>query len=291
MIRFGNVNEEVYVYRYIAERTFDAYLYQMLENKQRITSQVMTSKIPSRVIEDVDTEVLSYAECKAIATGDPRIMEYCTLNSEINMLNLLKSDYLNQKSELEDKIEKSFPEEIKHLEKKAELFEKDIEKYKADCNKGMELKGILYADKSKAAKALWNVMADIHSISPILIGCYCGFALSVSYDAFTDIYMAHLSGAQGYAVTLGDDARGNITRIDNFLDSLPNKLSDCKNQLNSNKNQLKTALEEVKKPFDREEELQNKKKRFQQLQIDLKLDDRKYTDFDKNKSNRHHDDR
>lgn len=292
MVRFGNLNKEVYIFRYITERTFDAYMYQMLENKQRITAQIMTSKAPSRVIEDADTEVLSYAECKAIATGDPRIMEYCTLQTEINMLNLLKNDYLNQKYELEDKVLKYYPSQISSLEQRLTAFQKDVEHIKNSRNAGCELKGILYADKMDAGKALMNVIKTINSESPVLVGSYCGFSLSLSFDAFSDTCYAHLSHSQGYKVTMGEDIRGNITRLDNFLGGLPDKLENCRNQLQDAKRQLETAAAEAEKPFEKEEELKNKMTRFQQLKVDLKIDERKYKDFDsKDKSDRSHDER
>lgn len=292
MVRFGNLNKEVYIFRYITERTFDAYMYQMLENKQRITAQIMTSKAPSRVIEDADTEVLSYAECKAIATGDPRIMEYCTLQTEINMLNLLKNDYLNQKYELEDKVLKYYPSQISSLEQRLTAFQKDVEHIKNSRNAGCELKGILYADKMDAGKALMSVIKTINSESPVLVGSYCGFSLSLSFDAFSDTCYAHLSHSQGYKVTMGEDIRGNITRLDNFLGGLPDKLENCRNQLQDAKRQLETAAAEAEKPFEKEEELKNKMTRFQQLKVDLKIDERKYKDFDsKDKSDRSHDER
>lgn len=292
MVRFGNLNKEVYIFRYITERTFDAYMYQMLENKQRITAQIMTSKAPSRVIEDADTEVLSYAECKAIATGDSRIMEYCTLQTEINMLNLLKNDYLNQKYELEDKVLKYYPSQISSLEQRVSAYQKDVEHIKSSRNAGCELKGILYADKMDAGKALMSVIKTINSESPVLVGSYCGFSLSLSFDAFSDTYYAHLSHSQGYKVTMGEDIRGNITRLDNFLGGLPDKLENCRNQLQDAKRQLETAAAEAEKPFEKEEELKNKMTRFQQLKVDLKIDERKYKDFDsKDKSDRSHDER
>lgn len=292
MVRFGNLNKEVYIFRYITERTFDAYMYQMLENKQRITAQIMTSKAPSRVIEDADTEVLSYAECKAIATGDPRIMEYCTLQTEINMLNLLKNDYLNQKYELEDKVLKYYPSQISSLEQRVSAYQKDVEHIKNSRNAGCELKGILYADKMDAGKALMGVIKTVNSESPVLVGSYCGFSLSLSFDAFSDTCYAHLSHSQGYKVTMGEDIRGNITRLDNFLGGLPDKLENCRNQLQDAKRQLETAAAEANKPFEKEEELKNKMTRFQQLKVDLKIDERKYKDFDsKDKSDRSHDER
>lgn len=292
MVRFGNLNKEVYIFRYITERTFDAYMYQMLENKQRITAQIMTSKAPSRIIEDADTEVLSYAECKAIATGDPRIMEYCTLQTEINMLNLLKNDYLNQKYELEDKVLKYYPSQISSLEQRVFAFQKDVEHIKNSRNAGCELKGILYADKMDADKALMSVIKTINSESPVLVGSYCGFSLSLSFDVFSDTCYAHLSHSQGYKVTMGEDIRGNITRLDNFLGGLPDKLENCRNQLQDAKRQLETAAAEANKPFEKEEELKNKMTRFQQLKVDLKIDERKYKDFDsKEKSDRSYDER
>ena len=292
MVRFGNVNKEVYIFRYITERTFDAYMYQMLENKQRITAQIMTSKAPSRVIEDADTEVLSYAECKAIATGDPRIMEYCTLQTEINMLNLLKNDYLNQKYELEDKVLKYYPSQISNLEQRLTAYQNDVEHIKSSRNAGCELKGVLYADKMDAGKALMNVIKTINSESPVLVGSYCGFSLSLSFDAFSDTCYAHLSHSQGYKVTMGEDIRGNITRLDNFLGGLPDKLENCRNQLQDAKRQLETAAAEAEKPFEKEEELKSKMARFQQLKVDLKIDERKFKDFDsKDKSDRSHDER
>lgn len=292
MVRFGNLNKEVYIFRYITERTFDAYMYQMLENKQRITAQIMTSKAPSRVIEDADTEVLSYAECKAIATGDTRIMEYCTLQTEINMLNLLKNDYLNQKYELEDKVLKYYPSQISSLEQRLTAYQKDVEHIKNSRNAGCELKGILYADKMDAGKALMSVIKTINSESPVLVGSYCGFSLSLSFDAFSDTCYAHLSHSQGYKVTMGEDIRGNITRLDNFLGGLPDKLENCRNQLQDAKRQLETAAAEAEKPFEKEEELKNKMTRFQQLKVDLKIDERKYKDFDsKEKSDRSYDER
>ena len=267
-------------------------MYQMLENKQRITAQIMTSKAPSRIIEDADTEVLSYAECKAIATGDPRIMEYCTLQTEINMLNLLKNDYLNQKYELEDKVLKYYPSQISSLEQRVFAFQKDVEHIKNSRNAGCELKGILYADKMDAGKALMSVIKTINSESPVLVGSYCGFSLSLSFDAFSDTYYAHLSHSQGYKVTMGEDIRGNITRLDNFLGGLPDKLENCRNQLQDAKRQLETAAAEANKPFEKEEELKNKMTRFQQLKVDLKIDERKYKDFDsKEKSDRSYDER
>ena len=283
MVRFGNLNKEVYIFRYITERTFDAYMYQMLENKQRITAQIMTSKAPSRIIEDADTEVLSYAECKAIATGDPRIMEYCTLQTEINMLNLLKNDYLNQKYELEDKVLKYYPSQISSLEQRVFAFQKDVEHIKNSRN------GILYADKMDAGKALMSVIKTINSESPVLVGSYCGFSLSLSFDAFSDTYYAHLSHSQGYKVTMGEDIRGNCSYPECRLLSAA---ENCRNQLQDAKRQLETAAAEANKPFEKEEELKNKMTRFQQLKVDLKIDERKYKDFDsKEKSDRSYDER
>lgn len=219
-------------------------------------------------------------------------MEYCTLQTEINMLNLLKNDYINQKYELEDKVLKYYPSQISSLEQRLTAFQKDVEHIKNSRNAGCELKGILYDDKMDAGKALMSVIKTINSESPVLVGSYCGFSLSLSIDVFSDTCYAHLSHSQGYKVTMGEDIRGNITRLDNFLGGLPDKLENCRNQLQDAKRQLETAAAEANKPFEKEEELKNKMTRFQQLKVDLKIDERKYKDFDsKDKSDRSYDER
>lgn len=284
MVRFGNENDTVYMYRYITERTFDAYMYQMLENKQKIISQVMTSKTPARVIEDNDTEVLSYAECKAIATGDPRIMEYCTLTTEISQLEILKGEYINQKFQLEDQIIKYFPQEIKRLEQEVLLYGKDLRHLREHGQEPLNLKSRLYADKNDSGKALLSVMKDIRSSNPVFVGSYRGFLLYICYDQFTNAYQAQLMNKQTYTVQLGDDARGNITRIDNMLDKIPEFLDRCRRKLEDTKKQLENAKAEAKQPFDREIELKEKIQKMRKLKIDLKIDDTECQDTEeKNK--------
>lgn len=278
IVRQGNQNEDVYIYRYITKGTFDSYLYQTIEKKQTFISQVFTSKTPQRTMEEVDETVLNYAEIKAIACGDERIMERCNLEVEVNRLQTLKSSYLNQKYELQDRIVKYYPHAIQKQAQRIDHLEKDIQRRNqfpvSEEFSGMKIQGRMVMDKAEAGKQLLETGRSIMSSKPVKIGEYRGFDLYCSFDSFMIEYKLSLTGAENHTITLGNDKFGNITRLNNALSNMDKELEEAKIELQTLKRQFEIAKEEVDKPFEQEESLQQKEKRLHQLTMELRLDSR-----------------
>lgn len=279
-IRQGNKNELVYIYRYVTESTFDAYLYQTIEKKQQFISQVLTGKTPQRTMHEIDDAVLSFAEIKAIACGDPKIMERCNLELEVNKLNVLKASYKNQMFELQDTILKVLPKQIADNEEKIECLKEDIQHRDEHpipddgSFTGMVLDGVNYQDKAEAGNMLLELCKRNTSSTPIVIGQYRSFHMSVFFSQLTAEYVLVIEHRWKHSVVLGTDKVGNITRINNALNGINNELEDTKQKLFSLKTQLKSSKEEVERPFEREDELQEKTKRLAKLTIELKLDEK-----------------
>lgn len=276
IVRQGNQNEDVYIYRYITKGTFDSYLYQTIEKKPTFISQVFTSKTPQRTMEEVDETVLNYAEIKAIACGDERIMERCNLEVEVNRLQALKSSYLNQKYELQDRIVKYYPHAIQKQEQRIDHLEKDIQQRNqfpvSEEFSGMKIQGRMIMDKVEVGKQLLETGRSIMLAKPVRIGEYRGFDLYCSFDSFMIEYKLSLAGAENHTITLGNDKFGNITRLNNALSNMDKELEEAKIELQTLKQQFEIAKEEVDKPFEREESLQQKEKRLHQLTMELRLD-------------------
>ena len=270
-IRQGNKNPEVDVIRYVTEGTFDAYMYQMIENKQKFISQVMTSKSPARSMEDVDMAALSYAEIKALASGNPAIKEKMDLEVEVSKLQLLKQTFLSQKYGLENKIRSSYPEEIKEMVCKIMCYEKDIALEKEntpalrDSFPPMQILGTAYTEKKEAGGALIEACRAMASPDDIQIGNYRGFSMGLFFEGFSKQYQVILGGSQRYTVALGSDILGNITRIDNAIAGLPDKQEQCRAKLENIKVQYENAKQEVQKTFAKEEELREKSARLEEL--------------------------
>ena len=280
IVRQGNQNPEVEIFRYVTEGTFDSYLYQLVENKQKFIAQIMTSKAPVRAAEDVDETALSYAEIKALATGNPLIIEKSNLEMEVGKLNLLKSSHMSQQFDLEDKILKYFPQEIKKLRERVTGYEKDMatlqENTPQDKEKfsPMEIMGITYTEKADAGKAIIGACQLIQNEGPKEIGSYRGFKMELSYSILSSEFRIDLKGALSHGAALGSDIYGNITRIDNLLASLENKCETVKQTLESTIQQRETAKAELGKPFAMETELKEKNKRLAELNALLNLDDK-----------------
>ena len=280
IIRQGNSNPDVDIYRYVTEQTFDAYLYQLVEGKQKFASQIMTSKSPVRSAEDIDETALSYAEIKMLATGNPYIKEKMDLDIQVQKLKLLKSNFLSEKYALEDKIIKYYPQRITALENRIEGLKQDVETAKQhpkptdDRFVGMEVKGVFYSEKADAGKAIIEVCKQMNSPDPIPLGKYRGFETELLFNTAERNYEVRLKGATSRNVTLGDDAHGNIIRLDNGIDRFAESLSLAENDLENTKNQLETAKKEVQKPFIQEEELKTKLARLDELNILLNMDKR-----------------
>lgn len=283
VIRQGNQNSEAHIYRYVTENTFDAYLYQTLENKQRFISQIMTSKSPVRSAGDIDEAALSYAEVKALATGNPYIKEKMDLDIQVSKLKLLKANHLSQRYALEDRLLKLLPQQIKSTEERIVGYEQDValfmrtqapEKDDESRFPGMTIKDYSYSERASAGAALLDVCKGMTSPDPQEMGAYLGFSLWLSFDSFSKDYKATLRGALGHTVTLGSDAGGNITRINNTLSDLPNKLLYYRDQLATLKQQVETAKEQLETPFKQEQELQGKSARLAELNALLNMDKR-----------------
>ncbi len=277
IIRQGNNNPEVDIYRYVTEGTFDAYLYQLIEGKQKFASQIMTSKSPVRSADDIDETALSYAEIKMLATGNPMIKEKMDLDTQVQKLKLLKSNFLSERYALEDRILKEYPSEISDLETKVTSLEHDVSialdhPKEKDKYPGMEIKGTFYDEKADAGEALLDACKDIKEASFVPIGHYRGFELQLGFDASERSFTANIRGEASHPVLLGDDLYGNLTRIDNTVEKLGGSLEVMKNKLEETEKQFENAKEEVKKPFEREEELNKKSKRLNELNIELNLD-------------------
>ena len=280
IIRQGNSNPDVDIYRYVTEQTFDAYLYQLVEGKQKFASQIMTSKSPVRSAEDIDETALSYAEIKMLATGNPYIKEKMDLDIQVQKLKLLKSNFLSEKYALEDKIIKYYPQRITALENRIEGLKQDVETAKQHPNPtddrfvGMEVKGVFYSEKADAGKAIIEACKQMNSPDPIPLGKYRGFETELLFNTAERNYEVRLKGATSRNVPLGDDAYGNIIRLDNGIERFAESLSLAENDLENTKNQLETAKKEVQKPFIQEEELKTKLARLDELNILLNMDKR-----------------
>ena len=280
IIRQGNSNPDVDIYRYVTEQTFDAYLYQLVEGKQKFASQIMTSKSPVRSAEDIDETALSYAEIKMLATGNPYIKEKMDLDIQVQKLKLLKSNFLSEKYALEDKIIKYYPQRITALENRIEGLKQDVETAKQhpkptdDRFVGMEVKGVFYSEKADAGKAIIEACKQMNSPDPIPLGKYRGFETELLFNTAERNYEVRLKGATSRNVPLGDDAHGNIIRLDNGIERFAENLSLAENDLENTKNQLETAKKEVQKPFIGEEELKTKLARLDELNILLNMDKR-----------------
>ena len=277
IVRQGNENPKVEIYRYVTEQTFDAYLYQLVEGKQKFASQIMTSKSPARSADDIDETALSYAEIKMLATGNPLIKEKMDLDLKVNELKVLKSAYLSQKFNLEDAILKTYPAQIAKYNSQISGLEKDIqtakEHPKTDTFCGMTVLGVPYFEKSKAGLAIINASKTINSSADTInLGEYRGFKTEICFDSFSRIYRFILKGKISHSVDLGTDVNGNIVRIDNAIKDMPSRLAMCKTELENTILQLENAKAEVEKPFVFEDELKQKSTRLDELNTQLNLD-------------------
>ena len=277
LVRQGNQNPEVEIFRYVTEGTFDAYLYQLVENKQKFIAQIMTSKAPVRVADDVDETALSYSEIKALATGNPLIIEKCNLDMEVGKLNMLKASYLSQKYALEDMVLKKYPEAITRLTERIAGYEQDVQ-IAADHPKPQEgFVGITildqpYADKEAAGKAILDVCTKMTGSDAVFLGQYRGFSLVLSYDGPSNEYRMTMKGTLSHTAVLGADVFGNLTRMDNVIDGLSGKLEAVRAELADTQVQLENARTELVAPFAREAELAEKTARLKELNILLNMD-------------------
>ena len=279
IIRQGNRNKEVHIYRYVTESTFDAYLWQTVENKQKFISQIMTSKSPVRSCEDVDETALSYAEIKALCAGDERIKEKMDLDVDVARLKLMKASHQSQQYKLEDSLLKKFPEEIEKSKGFISGLEADMKTLAAhphpeDGFAGMTVRNDYLTDKDNAGAALLEAFKDVRGMEPVPIGTYRGFQMSLTLEDFGKDYVLTLKGQMTHRVTLGKDARGNLTRIDNVLNAMPDRLQNVRNTLDALTAQMEAAKAELGKPFPQEEELRVKSARLAELNAELNIDER-----------------
>ena len=279
IIRQGNKNPEVDIYRYVTEGTFDAYLYQLVENKQRFISQIMTSKTPVRFAEDIDETALSYAEIKALAAGNPDIIEKTELDTQVAKLKLLKQNYLSEKYELEDKVIKYYPNEIKRLENRIEDMKEDIEVFNNNNTpdnsfEKMNIKGTDFTERKEAGEKIIEICKSMTNPEPLEIGEYKGFKIILSFDTMDRKFYASMKNNLSYKTELGSDPSGNITRIDNVLNGIETRLSSIENNLEDTKKNYESAKKEIEKPFPQEEELKTKSKRLDELNIKLNLNNK-----------------
>lgn len=278
IVRQGNENPQVDIYRYVTEQTFDAYLYQLVEGKQKFASQIMTSKSPVRSAEDIDETALSYAEIKMIATGNPYIKEKMDLDIQVQKLKMLKSNFLSEKYGLEDKVIKFYPQQIAYLKSRVEGLTKDVETAKLHPKPideqplGMTVSGVSYSEKAEAGQAIINACKSMNSPDAIPLGEYRGFQMELYFDTVQRNYVVKLKGETSRDVPLGDDSHGNIVRIDNGIERFEETLADTKNSLENTEKQFETAKQEIEKPFAKEEELRAKTARLDELNILLNMD-------------------
>lgn len=274
--RQGNQNKEVYIYRYVTEKTFDAYLYQIVENKQKFISQIMTSKTPLRTAEDIDEVALSYAEIKALAAGNPLIIEKTDLDAQVSKLQLLKQSHLSEIYDLEDRVRKTYPNQIKGLENTISGYEKDI--VVRDNNKKdifeMTINGIKYNERAEAGEKIVEECRKMRSPNPVEIGEFCGFKIEISFNSFSREFIVDLKSNLSHPTLLGESNSGNVIRIENLLSNLETKLEGKKTELENVKIQYENAKNEIKRPFPREEELQEKTKRLNELNVLLNLNEK-----------------
>ena len=278
IVRQGNENPKVDIYRYVTEQTFDAYLYQLVEGKQKFASQIMTSKSPVRSAEDIDETALSYAEIKMLATGNPYIKEKMDLDIQVQKLKMLKSNFLSEKYGLEDKVIKFYPQQIAYLKSRVEGLTKDVKTAKLHPKPideqplEMMVSGVSYSEKVEAGQAIINACKSMNSPDAIPLGKYRGFQMELYFDTVQRNYVVKLKGETSRDVPLGDDSHGNIVRIDNGIERFEETLADTKNSLENTEKQFETAKQEIEKPFAKEEELRAKTARLDELNILLNMD-------------------
>lgn len=273
------------IYRYVTEGTFDAYLYQLVENKQKFIAQIMTSKAPMRIADDVDETALSYSEIKALATGNPLIIEKCNLDMEVGKLNMLKASYLSQKYALEEMVLRKYPEAITRLTERIAGYEQDVQLVSdhpkpADGFAGITILDKAYADKEAAGKAILDVCTKMTGSDAVFLGQYRGFSLTLSYDGTRNEYRMTMKGTLSHTAVLGADVFGNLTRMDNVIDSLAAKLEGVRSELAETQTQLENARTELAAPFAREAELVEKTNRLKELNILLNMDEKDKTLMD-----------
>ena len=278
IVRQGNENPQVDIYRYVTEQTFDAYLYQLVEGKQKFASQIMTSKSPVRSAEDIDETALSYAEIKMLATGNPYIKEKMDLDIQVQKLKMLKSNFLSEKYGLEDKVIKFYPQQIAYLKSRVEGLTKDVKTAKLhpkpidEQTLGMTVSGVSYSEKAEAGQAIINACKSMNSPDAIPLGEYRGFQMELYFDTVQRNYVVKLKGETSRDVPLGDDSHGNIVRIDNGIERFEETLADTKNSLENTEKQFETAKQEIEKQIAKEEELKAKTARLDELNILLNMD-------------------
>ena len=279
-VRQGNQNKQVHIYTYVTEKTFDAYLFQMLERKQKFISQIMTSKTPDRTADDIDETALSYGEIKALATGNKYILEKTQLDSEVAKLKIVRQSYQSQIYDLEDKIARSYPNQIKEIQGKVEALEADAKQLEdntipnQDGFLQMQNNGIEYANKEQAGKAILEICKSKTNPDNEEIGKYRGFRLELGFNSVEKQFTLTMKNKYSYSIFLGSDTFGNITRINNALEAIKDKIPDEKLRIENIEKQLETAKMEVKKPFPQEEQLKEKMKKLEELNILLKLDEK-----------------
>lgn len=282
MIRQGNENKKVYVYSYVTEKTFDSYMYQLVEQKQKFISQIMTSKTPARTMEDIDDKALTYGEIKALATGNPKILEKTSLDTDVAKLKLLKQEFMNQKYSLQDKIIKYFPEEIARLNNKIGAMEEDTIKLQeytrsnADGFSPMKINGITYTEKQEAGKKLLESIQDLKSMETREIGEYRGFTMEMSFDSITRNIRLKLKNKFSYSIDLGTDVNGNITRINNCLENIAKDIPHERDLLDNTYFQLENAKQESQKKFPKEQELQEKLRKLEEINAELKINENEH---------------
>ena len=282
MIRQGNENKKVYVYSYVTEKTFDSYMYQLVEQKQKFISQIMTSKTPARTMEDIDDKALTYGEIKALATGNPKILEKTSLDTDVAKLRLLKQEFMNQKYSLQDKIIKYFPEEIARLNNKIGAMEEDTIKLQeytrpnADGFSPMKINGITYTEKQEAGKKLLESIQDLKSMETREIGEYRGFTMEISFDSITRNIRLKLKNKFSYSIDLGTDVNGNITRINNCLENIAKDIPHERDLLDNTYFQLENAKQESQKEFPKEQELQEKLRKLEEINAELKINENEH---------------
>ena len=290
IIRQGNHNKKVHIFRYVTESTFDSYMWQLIENKQKFISQIMTSKAPVRSCEDVDEAALSYAEVKALATGNPAVKEKMALDVDVAKLKLLKANHMNNQYRLEDDIARNFPQQIAKLMEIIDSYKADIAHFSehkiTDPEQfSMEISGKVFTEKKEAGTALLAVCKDIKSVDAAMdIGSYQGFNMRIQFDSWSKEFILSVKHESVAKVRLGADALGNITRINNLLESYPEKLAEAEQRLETVQEQMTNAKEEVGKPFPKEEELNQKLERLSELNALLNMDEREVTETEQSES-------
>ena len=278
IVRQGNQNPEVEIFRYVTEGTFDAYLYQLVESKQRFIAQIMTSKAPARAAEDVDETALSYAEIKALATGNPQIIEKCNLDMEVSKLNMLRASHLSQRYALEELVLRKYPAEIKELSERIAGYEQDSARLAehpkpAEGIAPMVLNDVTYAERKNAGKAIIEACTHMNGAETVSIGSYRGFSMLLSYDGAANEFRMVLKGKLSHTAVLGADAGGNVTRIDNALEKITEHLANARSQLAHTTEQLENARTEMTAPFPKEAELAEKTRRLNELNVLLNLNE------------------